>query len=87
VQALVAPEALAEWTLAARLLPPRPSALTAWGDDPFAPLAAEVLTRAELRPSLEFLNAFGPALRSALGDVLSGRATPEVAAQQVVEGR
>jgi ABC-type glycerol-3-phosphate transport system substrate-binding protein len=87
VQALIAPEALAEWTLAARWLPPRPSALAAWGDDPFAPLAAEVLTRAQLRPPGDVLNTFGPALRSALGDVLSGRATPEIAAQQVIGER
>lgn len=87
VQALIAPEALAEWTLAARWLPPRPSALAAWGDDPFAPLAAEALTRAGLRPPAEVLSTFGPALRSALGDVLSGRATPEAAAQQVAGER
>lgn len=87
VQALIAPAALADWTLAARWLPPRPSALAAWDDDPFAPLAAEVLTRARLRPPVESLNTFGPALRSALGDVLSGRATPEAAAQQVVNDR
>jgi len=87
IQALSAPEALAEWTRAARQLPTRPSALAAWGDDPFVPLAAEVLTRAQLRPPIEVLNAFGPALRAAVGDILSGRATPESAAQQVVSGR
>ncbi|MCS6909609.1 MAG: extracellular solute-binding protein [Anaerolineales bacterium] len=87
VQALIAPDALAEWTRAARWLPPRPSALAAWGDDPFAPLAAEALTRAQLRPPAEILTTFGPPLRSALSDVLSGRATPETAAQQVAGAR
>lgn len=78
---LIAPERQAAWTQAAGILPAQPAALAGWAGSPFSPIAAEVLTHAELQPSAADLARLGPALRLALDDVLSGQATPEAAAQ------
>lgn len=82
---LAAPEQMGAWTQAARVLPTRTAVLAAWGDDPFAPLAAEVLTRAQPQPARDVLDTLGPLLRQAVENVLSGRASPEAAANTVAE--
>jgi ABC-type glycerol-3-phosphate transport system substrate-binding protein len=82
---LIEPARAAEWSLAAHVLPTRAAALASWGDSPYAPLAAAVLTRAEPQPSTRVLGVIGPALHEAVGDVLAGRATPEAAAETAVQ--
>jgi len=82
---LTTPSRLAAWTRAARVLPPRADVLAAWGDDSFAPLAAAVLTSAELQPPRATLEQLGPLLAQALDDVLNNRATPEAAARAVAQ--
>lgn len=81
---LASPDRQAAWTLAAGWLPTRAAALTAWGEAPFVPLAAEALTRAQWQPPLRVREQLGPLLRQAIDDVLNGRATPEAAARTVV---
>jgi ABC-type glycerol-3-phosphate transport system substrate-binding protein len=76
---------LGRWTLAERVLPPRASALAAWGAAPLAPFASAVLTHAQLQPSAEVLAVVGPALRQALDDVLNNRLTPLAAAAQAAQ--
>ena len=82
---LTDPAQLAPWTLAARVLPPRASALAGWGDSPLAPFASNVLIHAQLQPSAEILAVVGPPLRQALDDVLNGRADPLTAATQAAQ--
>ncbi len=85
LQALVEPEAMAAWTLAAHVLPPRASALRGWSGSAHAAFASEVLTRAQLRPPAEVLSRLGGPLRLALTDVLSGQATPQGAARAAAQ--
>lgn len=82
---LTASSQMAEWTLAAKVLPTRVSALAAWNNARFAPLAAALLTRAQLQPPTRVLEAVGPVLRRALDEVLSGQLTPEAAALTAVQ--
>ncbi len=81
---LASPARQAAWTLAAGWLPTRAATLTAWGEAPFVPLAAEALTRAQWEPPPRVRDLVGPLLRQAVADVLNGRATPEAAARTVV---
>ena len=74
---------LAEWTLAAGYLPPRPSALSAWPGSPRSALASRLVLSAELIPSVEVLNTLGPLIQQATVDVLNGLQTPSEAAQSV----
>jgi ABC-type glycerol-3-phosphate transport system substrate-binding protein len=82
---LTAPPQMAEWTLAARVLPTRTSALAAWDDTTFAPLAAALLTRAQLQPPARILDVTGPVLRRALEEVISGQLTPNAAAMTALQ--
>lgn len=82
---LMTPERAAAWTLAARVLPAQSTVLAAWAADPAAPLAAAVLTRAQVRPTTAQLAVLGPALQEALEDVLRGRASPDQAARAVAQ--
>ncbi|MGQ0601962.1 MAG: extracellular solute-binding protein [Anaerolineales bacterium] len=82
---LTTPARLAEWTRAARVLPPRADTLAAWDTDAFSPLAAALLTNAQLQPPAAVLDRLGPLLVQALDDVLNNRATPEAAARAVAQ--
>jgi ABC-type glycerol-3-phosphate transport system substrate-binding protein len=82
---LLRPDQHAQWTEASAVLPTRAATLAAW---PAAELAAQVsavLTRAQLQPEAAVLGKVGPALRQALADVVSGRATPFAAATVAAE--
>jgi ABC-type glycerol-3-phosphate transport system substrate-binding protein len=77
---LVAPEQHAPWTEAKAVLPTRAATLAAWQAEPLTAQVSHVLTHAQLQPPANLLGLLGPALRQALADVLSGRATPFAAA-------
>jgi len=79
---LTAPDNLAEWTLAAGVLPPRASALDAWNDPAAAAFGRRVMSVAVLRPDAASLAVFGPAIRQAVTDSILGRATPQAAAER-----
>jgi ABC-type glycerol-3-phosphate transport system substrate-binding protein len=70
----------APWTEAKAVLPTRAATLAAWQRGSLAAQASHVLTHAQLQPPATILAQVGPALRQALADVLSGRATPFAAA-------
>jgi hypothetical protein len=82
---LTATTQLGQWTRAARVLPPRSAVLAMWGDDPQAPLAAALLTSAQLQPPAAVLDKLGPLLQTALEDVLNDRAAPNEAANTVAQ--
>ena len=82
---LLAPEQHAAWTLAAGVLPTRAATLAAWQDADLAEQAGIVLAEAQLQPPGAVLAVLGPALRQALADVVSGRATPFAAATAAAE--
>jgi maltose-binding protein MalE len=77
---LLDPQQHAPWTEAKAVLPTRAATLAAWQTGSLAAQASHVLTHAQLQPAAPLLAQFGPALRQALADVLSGRATPFSAA-------
>jgi multiple sugar transport system substrate-binding protein len=76
---------LAEWDAAAGYLPPRPSALTTWEDNPQRNLLIQVSQSAQLVPTNEILGALSPALSSSTISVLKDQADPDTAAQSAVD--
>lgn len=77
---LLAPEQHAQWTEASGVLPTRAATLAGWQTDRLAEQVAGVLAQAQLQPAGPVLAVVGPALRQALAEVVSGRATPFAAA-------
>ncbi|MBI3243528.1 MAG: extracellular solute-binding protein [Chloroflexi bacterium] len=87
---LTAPDNLSAWTLEAQLLPTRGAALTQWPDPALRAIAGEAVTAAQPLPSSTLLGVLGPPITLAVQSVLSGQATPEVAAEaaaQTIAGR
>lgn len=77
---LTEPQRLGEWTYAAGVLPTRSSALRAWPTDPSTAVVSGVVSMARSVPNASVLSLVGPAIQTAVQDVLAGRATPEDAA-------
>lgn len=85
IQSLLSPDRSGAWTKAAKVLPGRSSALQQWDQtNPYTAFIGDQLQRATALPSASIMNVVGPALRKAIDDVLSGRATPDDAAQAAV---
>jgi len=82
---LLAPEQHAAWTEAGAVLPTRAATLAGWQSGRLAAQVSSVLTAAQMQPSGALLGVVGPALRQALADVISGRATPFAAATVAAE--
>ncbi len=83
---LMSPEVVGSWNLAAGYLPTRQAALATWDeDDSYTRFAAELLQTAQPRPRLANYTKVAAALQEAIADVISGAATPEEAAAQVIE--
>lgn len=79
---LLASQNAGEWTRASGVLPGRAAALNAWDQSAaYTVFIRDQLSRAQPAPSLALLGTSGPALRKAIADVLSGRATPAEAAR------
>lgn len=81
IATLMAPDTLASWTLAARLLPTRRSALALWPDDEYTTFTAESLERAIPATAYEVDPAFARSLHQAISNVLNGTATVDEAVQ------
>ncbi len=83
---LMSPEVVGTWNLAAGYLPTRQAALETWDeDDSYTRFAAELLQTAQPRPRLANYTKVAAALQEAIANVISGTATPEEAAAQVIE--
>ncbi len=76
---------LAEWDAAAGYLPPRPSALSSWENNPQRNLLIQVSQSAQLIPANEILSALSPALSSSTINVLKEQTDPATAAQSAVD--
>ncbi len=86
IQALLAPENNGAWTQAAHVLPGRISALQHWDQtNPYTSFVAGQLQQAIAAPPPTIMNVIGPALRTAIDDVLSNRASPSDAAATAVD--
>ena len=69
------------WTQAAGVLPGHQSALDAWDQTlPYTTFIRDQLLQARAAPPTAVLNVLSPALRKAVDDVLTGRASPSEAA-------
>ena len=82
---LVQPDFLAEWSMAAGYLPPRPSALDGWRNQSLRSTISQVALMSRLRPSNDILTTIGPILREGVGQILQGNVDPAQAAQVAVE--
>ena len=81
---LTTSEYLAAWTEAARLIPPRPGALTLWEAPQSRALLEQIAPTAQLLPSRKVLDAVGPALHPAVTGILKAETDPITAAQDAV---
>jgi ABC-type glycerol-3-phosphate transport system substrate-binding protein len=83
---LVAPQNLAEWSLATNHLPTRPSALrlTVWPED-YTDFLATQLENAFFRPSTSEFDKIAQALQGAVEDVLTDQRTAREATSDVME--
>ncbi|MCW5839400.1 MAG: extracellular solute-binding protein [Anaerolineales bacterium] len=70
IEFLTTPEFLAQYSAAAALLPPRPSALAAWAPDANQALASQLVTNAHPLPDQLTLERWGSALSEAVVAVL-----------------
>ena len=82
---LIQPDFLAEWSMAAGYLPPRPSALEGWRNQSLRSTISQVALMSQLRPSNDILTTIGPILREGVGQILQGTVDPAQAAQVAVE--
>jgi ABC-type glycerol-3-phosphate transport system substrate-binding protein len=71
---------LADWTEAAGLLPPRPSSLRGWDNNPQKPVLGEIAMSAKALPTADILSSLGGPLWQATMDVLNQQADPAAAA-------
>jgi multiple sugar transport system substrate-binding protein len=78
-------EFLAEWSQAAGVLPPRPTALAAWQDPPLRAALEEISASARLLPPNELIMIVGIPFQQAIQAVLSGEALPAQAARTAAE--
>ena len=92
IEHLLSPENNGAWTQAANRLPARPTALDGWApNDAYVPFVRELLQEARAAANPDVAAVVGAPLSQALTEVLSGKASPEEAAQAaaraVEEGR
>jgi len=76
---------LGEWSEAAGFLPTRPAALSAWQNQTFKSVLAQVALSAHARPSTELLSGLGGVLEEAAVRVVRLEAEPSQAAVDAVE--
>jgi ABC-type glycerol-3-phosphate transport system substrate-binding protein len=82
---LVQPDFLAEWSMAAGYLPPRPSSLEGWQNQSLRSTLSQVALMTQLRPSNDILTTIGPIMREGVRQILQGAVDPAQAAQVAVE--
>jgi multiple sugar transport system substrate-binding protein len=82
---LTTSEYLAAWSEAAGLIPPRPSALAAWGNPVQKALLEQIAPSAQMPPSFDVITILGPVLQQAAVSVLKAEADAITAAQAAVE--
>lgn len=75
---------LATWTVAAGVLPPRPSALAAWQNTSLATAMDKIALDANLIPTADVLTILAPPLAEAAQSVLKGQKDPATAARDAV---
>jgi ABC-type glycerol-3-phosphate transport system substrate-binding protein len=83
---MLAPETSAAWNRASGYLPTRQSALDLWDqEDSYVPFAHQQLLAAQPRPIIPNYTKVAAAMQEAVVDVLTGAATPEEAAAQIIQ--
>ena len=82
VEWLSDPFFLGPWSHALGMLPPNQFALEAWPDGPGSTLAGQLVRIAQPMPVDAVLDVAGPAIQTAVDDVLSGAMSPQEAALQ-----
>lgn len=85
VEFLTDSEYLADWSLAAGYLPPRPTALTAWENTAYHGILIQIGSSAHLVPSTDIIQTLGPILSESTVDVLKEQTDPATAAQNAID--
>ena len=83
---MLAPETNAAWNRASGFLPTRQAALALWDqEDSYVPFAHQQLLAAQARPVIANYTKVAAAMQVAVVNVLTGVATPEEAAAQIIQ--
>ena len=82
---LIQSDFLAEWSLAAGYIPPRPSSLEGWTDQGLRSTVSQIALMTQMYPSNEIITKLGPILRDGTIQILQETVDPEQAAQVAVE--
>ncbi|MEA3327821.1 MAG: extracellular solute-binding protein [Chloroflexota bacterium] len=82
---LIQSDFLAEWSLAAGYIPPRPSSLEGWTDQGLRSTVSQIALMTQMYPSNEIITKLGPVLREGTRQILQEMVDPTQAAQEAVE--
>jgi multiple sugar transport system substrate-binding protein len=85
LQWLLEPTFLGNISLSLGMLPVTTAALEEWSESDSSAVVSRMLRVAVPEPSAEEIATYGPLLQSAIEDVLTGRSTPEEAAEYISE--
>jgi multiple sugar transport system substrate-binding protein len=75
---------LAQWSMTAGYIPPRPSALAAWTNIPSQAFISQISISTQVVPSLDVLTSLGPVLQASTAAVLKAEMDPVTAAEDAV---
>lgn len=85
IEFLTDPNFLEEWSSAQGALPVRPSSLVGWEDQNLRHILERVALSGIVKPRTEILTFLGPILTEQVIQILSGKTTAPIAAQEVME--
>jgi len=76
---------LAEWTLAAGYIPPRPSSLEGWTDQGLQSTVRQIALMTQMYPSNEVISTLGPILKEGTRRIMHDMIDPDQAVQEALE--
>ena len=82
---LIQSDFLAEWTLAAGYIPPRPSSLEGWTDQGLQSTVRQIALMTQMYPSNEVISTFGPILKEGTNRIMQDMVDPDQAVQEALE--
>ncbi len=82
---LLQPDFLASWSIAAGIIPTRPSALESWNNQSLRSTVNQIAMMTLLRPSNDLIASLGPILREGTRQMLQSLSDPVQAAQVAIE--
>ena len=76
---------LAEWSLAAGYIPPRPSSLEGWTNQVLRSTVSQIALMTKMYPPNDIISTLGPILREGTRQIMQDKVEPVLAAQEAVD--